>query len=160
MFKDCPRWSRDDDYMTQKSAWEEIAGFLPRGKTIWECFWGDGKSGEYLRELGFEVIHEPVDFFENDLGEIFCSNPPYSCKKEVFTRLKELQKPFVMLVPTSTLHTKYFKDLFSDAKIQLIIPAKKRQFDNLNKEHKPNGCSFHTCYVCYGIDLVRDVIFI
>ena len=37
--------------MTQKSAWEEIAGFLPRGKTIWECFWGDGKSGEYLREL-------------------------------------------------------------------------------------------------------------
>ena len=69
---------------------------------------GDGKSGEYLRELGFQVIHEAIDFFENDLGDILISNPPYAKKKEVFSRLKELNKPY----PTTVLHTKYFKDTF------------------------------------------------
>ena len=102
MFRDCSSFSLDDDYMTAKSSWEDIARFLPRDKVIWECFFGDGRSGTYLRELGFEVIHEKVDFFQNDLGDILVSNPPYSMKKEVFTRLKELDKPFVMLVPTTT----------------------------------------------------------
>ena len=52
----------DDEYMTPKSAWEEIRALIPRGKVIWEAFYGDGKSGAYLRELGFEVIHEPINF--------------------------------------------------------------------------------------------------
>ena len=28
---------------------------------------------EKLKDLGFDVIHEPVDFFENDLGDIIIS---------------------------------------------------------------------------------------
>jgi len=29
--------------------------YLPRDKVLWEAFYGDGQSGNYLRELGFEV---------------------------------------------------------------------------------------------------------
>ena len=52
-----------DDYMTPKYVWENIQPFIPKDKIIWEPFFGDGTSGEHLRELGFEVIHKPIDFF-------------------------------------------------------------------------------------------------
>jgi hypothetical protein len=56
-----------DDYMTPKYAWENIKEYIPKNKVIWEAFYGDGKSGQYLHELGFPIIHQPVDFFENNL---------------------------------------------------------------------------------------------
>jgi len=52
-----------DDYMTPKYAWENIKHLIPKDKIIWEAFYGDGKSGDYLKELGFNVIQQPVDFF-------------------------------------------------------------------------------------------------
>ena len=55
-----------DNYMTPKSAWEQIKHLIPNNKVIWEPFYGDGKSGEYLKELGFNVIHEDIvsgDFY-------------------------------------------------------------------------------------------------
>jgi hypothetical protein len=32
--------------MTRKKTWEEIEKFIPKDKTIWEPFYGNGKSGE------------------------------------------------------------------------------------------------------------------
>jgi hypothetical protein len=61
---------KHDDYMTPKTAWENIAHLIPKDKVIWEAFYGDGVSGIDLRDLDFEVIHRPVDFFENNLGDI------------------------------------------------------------------------------------------
>ena len=69
-------FQKHDDYMTPKSAWDNIKQYIPRDKVIWEAFYGNGESGRYLRELGFNTIHEEIDFFENDKGEIVCSNPP------------------------------------------------------------------------------------
>jgi hypothetical protein len=43
--------------MTPKYAWENIKDLIPKNKIIWEPFYGDGKSGDYLKELGFNVIH-------------------------------------------------------------------------------------------------------
>jgi hypothetical protein len=60
-------FKKNDDYMTPKYAWENIKDLIPKDKIIWEAFYGDGKSGDYLTELGFEVIHKEIDFFENIL---------------------------------------------------------------------------------------------
>ncbi len=76
---------KHDDYMTPKSAWEAIKTFIPKDKIIWEAFYGDGESGKYFQEMGYNVIHEPVDFFESDLGELIISNPPFSKSAEVLT---------------------------------------------------------------------------
>ena len=72
---------KHDDYMTPKHAWEAVAEYIPQDKTIWEAFYGDGESGQYLTELGFNVIHEPVDFFKNDMGDIIVSNRAWKDKK-------------------------------------------------------------------------------
>ena len=53
-----------DDYMPPKSAWVNVKDYIPKDKVIWESFYGDGKSGIYLEELGFNVIHKKVDFFK------------------------------------------------------------------------------------------------
>ncbi len=54
---------KHDDYMTPKSAWEAIKDYIPKDKKIWEAFYGDGTSAKYLKELGFDVICDDVDFF-------------------------------------------------------------------------------------------------
>ena len=119
---------KHDDYMTPKYAWENIAHLIPKDKIIWEAFYGDGKSGSHLQELGFNVIHEPVDFFENDLGEIIISNPPFSKAKEIMKRLSELDKPFILILPSSKINTSYFRE-WKDKGLQIIIPRKRIHFE-------------------------------
>ena len=112
---------KHDDYMTPKSAWENIQHLIPKDKVIWEPFYGDGTSGTHLRELGFEVIHEPIDFFENDLGDIIVSNPPFSKSKEVMSRLKKLDKPFIMILPCSKINTYYVRENYKNTELQLSL---------------------------------------
>jgi len=158
---------KHDDYMTPKSAWEAINKYIPKDKIIWEAFYGDGKSKEYLDELGCkEVIHEEIDFFKNDCGEIIISNPPFSFKKEVFTRLKELNKPFIMICPLGMINTQYIRKLFCDSEdpLQIIIPRKRIQFKKLVNGEVPknwkNACNFDCFYYCWKMDLPRDIIWL
>lgn len=147
---------KDDDYMTPKSVWESILPYIPREKVIWEAFYGDGKSGEYLRELGLDVIHEQIDFFKNDLGDIVVSNPPFSMKMEVLRRLKELNKPFMLVLPASTLGTKTLQKLFPD--IQIIIPNGRISF--IKNGNQSSSVWFASFIYCWGINLPRDLIFL
>ena len=90
---------KHDDYMTPFSAWEDVSAYIPRHLTLWEAFYGDGTSGAHLAELGFDVIHEDVDFFEHDLGECVVTNPPFTELPRILARLRELGKPFVVIMP-------------------------------------------------------------
>ena len=151
-------FTNHDDYMTPKSAWENIKHLIPN-KKIWEAFYGNGKSGEYLKELGFNVIHEEIDFFENDQGDLVVSNPPFSLVPEVLERLVLLQKPFILIMPSSKINTGYVRKLFSKNKLQIIIPRKRIQFYKLiNGEiTKPNICNFDCFYYCWRIGLDQDI---
>jgi len=148
---------KHDDYMTPKYAWENIQHFIPRDKVIWEAFYGgDGQSGKYLSDLGFNVIHEPIDFFENDKGDIIVSNPPFSKAKEVMKRLKELNKPFIIIMPVSKINTSYFRENFkSDNDLQNIIPRKRIQFIKIvdGKVDNRNACNFDCFYYCWKMNL-------
>jgi hypothetical protein len=155
---------KHDDYMTPKSAWENIKQYIPKDKVIWESFYGDGKSGDYLREIGFNVIHEPVDFFECDLGDIIISNPPFSKSKEVIQRLAELDKPFIIIMPMLKINTSYFRNSFKNKGLQIIIPRKRIHFIKLIDGKMPekwvNACSFDCFYYCYKMDLPRDIVWL
>jgi hypothetical protein len=154
---------KHDDYMTPKYAWENIINYIPKNKVIWEPFYGDGKSGDYLRELGLEVIHEPDDFFENNKGDIIVSNPPFSKIKEIMTRLLYIDKPFILILPSSKINTSYFR-IWKDKNIQIIIPRKRihfvKQIEGKELENNKNVCNFDCYYYCYGINLNKDIIWL
>jgi len=152
-----------DDYMTPKYAWDNIKQYIPRDKIIWEAFFGNGKSGIYLQELGFNVIHEKIDFFENNKGDIIVSNPPFSLVKEIMPRLKELDKPFILLMPSSKINTQYMRENFKNKGLKIIIPRKRIQFDKIVNGvivAGKNSCNFDCFYYCYKIDLPDSIVWL
>ena len=154
---------KHDDYMTPKYAWENIKEYIPKDKQIWEAFYGDGSSGQYLKELGFDVIHRNENFFNCNYGDIIVSNPPFSKTKEIMKRLKELNKPFILIMPSSKINTSYFREFYKDdKKLQIIIPRKRIHFEKLINGKKPdnwkNCCNFDCFYYCYNIGLPQDIV--
>jgi hypothetical protein len=112
---------KHDDYMTPLHAWEDIKQYIPKVK-IWEAFYGDGESGKYLTEIGFDTIHEERDFFTEPPHEwdMIVSNPPFSQVKEVMKKLSEYDKPFIMIMPSSKINTSYFRE-WKDKGIQIYL---------------------------------------
>ena len=152
------KFIKHDDYFTPKYAWENIIDYIPKDKIIWEAFYGDGKSGTHLSQLGFNVIHEPIDFFENDKGDIIVSNPPFSLCKTIMKRLLVLDKPFILILPSSKINTQYFRE-WKDKNLQIIIPRKRIQFIKNGNELK-NCCNFDCFYYCYKMNLPNDIIWL
>ena len=154
---------KHDDYMTPKYAWENILPFIPKDKVIWEAFYGDGKSGTHLTELGLNVIHEPIDFFNDETlpeYDILISNPPFSQSKHILDRLHTLDKPFIIIMPSQKINTSYFR-AWRDKNLQIIIPRKRIHFTKLIDGKVPDGwknaCCFDCFYYCYKIGLDKDI---
>ena len=150
-----PDAEKDDDYMTPKSAWEQIQHLIPKDKLIWEAFYGDGKSGKFLEELGFNVIHEPIDFFKHNKGDIVVSNPPFTLKFPVLKRLKELNKPFILLLPASVLGSKQLHSLFGN-ELQVIVPNGRINWIKNGEQTK--ACWFASFYYCWKVGLPKDLL--
>ena len=153
---------KNDDYYSPRSVWEDVIDYIPKDKIIWEPFYGNGSAGQFLRDLDVHVIHEQIDFFDNNLGAVLVSNPPFSIKKQVFKRLKLLGKPFMMLVPCNTVHTGYFHKIFEDrSEIQFIIPSKRIHFlkhvDGCIPEGWKNHSNFDTTWVCWKMNFDKDI---
>jgi len=156
-------FTKHNDYMTPKHAWEDIKDYIPK-KKIWEAFYGDGKSGDYLTELGFDVIHEARDFFEDPPEyDIIVSNPPFSEAKEIMKKLREIDKPFILIMPSSKINTSYFRE-WKDKGLQIIIPRKRIHFtkliDGKELDIQKNACNFDCFYYCYKIDLEKDILWL
>jgi hypothetical protein len=151
-----------DDYMTPKHAWENIQHLIPKQKIIWEAFYGDGESGTHLKDLGFETIHEDIDFFENNLGDIIVSNPPFAKTKEILERLLIIDKPFILILPSGKISTSYFR-AWKDKNIQIIIPRKRIHFLKLidgKISTDKSSCNFDCFYYCYKMNYEKDIIWL
>ena len=148
-----------DNYATDKIGWSIIKDYIPKDKKIWCPFYCDGKQKEYFKELGFDVYHEDEDFFENDHGEIVIDNPPFSKFKEICIRLKELDKPFILIAFSKVILMKWFQRLFKDD-LQVIIPFTRTTFTHLTNPKKGYTAPYGTQYYCYKMKLDKDLIFI
>ena len=148
-----------DNYATDKYGWDNIKDYIPTDKKIWSPFYCDGKQKEIFKDMGFDIIHEDEDFFENDHGEIIIDNPPFSKFKPICNRLKELDKPFILVCPCRTLQLKHFQNHFKDH-LQIIIPSQRPTFTHLINPKKGYTPPFGVMYFCYKMNLEKDLIFI
>jgi hypothetical protein len=151
---------KQDDYMTPRSAWEDIKDYIPKGAIIWESAYGDGTSGAILRDMGYTVIHEPIDYFNDEppVWDIQITNPPFSRKKEWFQRAKDLMKPFIILCPISMISTQYIRKMYMGQGLQVIIPKKRIHF--IREGCKGSGCNFDCFYYCWNMNMDKDLIWL
>lgn len=159
-------WSQlhtDDEYYTPKELWEAIKDYLPKKDTVvWEAFYGNGKSGNILSDLGCTVIQSNTDFFDDnskiiEKTDMIISNIPFSKKKEILTKLKEIDKPFIIIMPASTIFTQYLRDTFGN-QIQIIVPKQRMHFEKNGVIMKRT--SFDSCYFCYKMNLEKDIVWL
>jgi len=153
--KDCD----SDNYTTDKNGWEVIKHFIPKDKVIWSPFYCDGKQKDYFKDMGLNIIHEDQDFFQNNRGDIIIDNPPFSKFKSICLRLKQIDKPFIILCPARTLQLKHFQNHFKDH-LQIIVPFSRPTFTHLTNPKKGYTPPFGVMYFCYKMNLPKDLIFI
>lgn len=116
----------------------------------------DTEESEYVRYFkahGMKVIYGDIktgqDFFENPIPkcDLIISNPPFSRKREVFSKLFIAGVPFALLMNLQAMQYQEIGQLFYEEEqrsegIQFIIPDKKVSFDG-------NTAAFCSGYYCW-----------
>ena len=98
-----------DEYYTLREDAEIITGnIIKMPLKVWMPFNDmDSEWHHVLKENGFDVVATDGDFFNTDPpGGVQCiiSNPPFSRKREVMDRIKELGLRFVVILPFQWLN--------------------------------------------------------
>lgn len=94
-----------DEYYTLPLHVNDICDCLKplNGGVIWLPFdRDDSEFTKVMRDRGFNVVNTSTDFFCTDPPEGCCaiiSNPPFSRKRDVLKRVRELDIPFALLLP-------------------------------------------------------------
>ena len=149
-----------DNYATDKHGWEIIKDFIPQDKKIWSPFYCDGKQKEYFEEMGYDIIHQDKDFFSYiPEYDILVDNPPFSKMKEICIKLKEIDKPFILVAFSKVILMKWFQKLFKDH-LQIIIPFKRPTFTHLTNPKPGYTPPYGVQYYCYKMNLAKDLTFI
>ena len=156
-----------DEIYTPEYAVKLLLKYLPKDKVIWCPF--DTENSNYvkvLKENGYKIIYSHIsegeDFFtyEPENYDIIVSNPPYSIKTNVLKRCYELNKPFALLLPITTLEGVERNKLFRKYGIQVLVLDKRIDFypATPHKENKKSGCWFNASYFCWKL-LPKDLMF-
>ena len=157
-FKDSPLFTTHDDYYTPLTAWKQIKPLIDiRGhKKIFECFLlgSNEQSKKNLQSLDYEVIgNKTVDFLKPDTWtedminknyDIIISNPPFeriksfkkrkeNLKYNCIEKLVSLDKPFIILMNSTNIFQKWFKEIVQNKDIKFIFPSKKINYDKYDK---------------------------
>ena len=78
--------------------------------------------------------------------------------------LKELDKPFIIILPAPKLCTSYIRENYKNEKLQIIIPKKRihfeKQINGKPIEGWKNACNFDCFYYCYKMGFDKDIIWL
>jgi hypothetical protein len=151
--------NNNDNYTTDFNGWKIIKDYIPKDKILYAPFYCDGKQKEYFKELGFEIIHEDEDFFENVHSkeyDILIDNPPFSKMKQICIELKKIDKPFILIGFSRVFLMKWFQRLFKDH-LQIMIPFTRATFTHLENPKKGYTPPFGVQYYCYKMNLQNDI---
>ena len=87
------------------------------------------------------------------------SNPPFSEAKKIMPKMLELDKPFILLMPSSKINTSYFR-AWKDKNVQIIIPRKRIHFIKFEKgkEVESKGANCDCFYYWYKMNLPQDIV--
>lgn len=158
--------SGNDEFYTPKYAIEPILKYVKKGSTVW-CPFDTEESlfVKMLKEHGCTVVNTHLsnggDFFKLDIDcDYIISNPPYSCKGDVISRLFDLGKPFAMLVGVVGLFESQKRfDMFKEHDFEIMYLNKRVSYFKSYKDAKPElNPPFSSVYICSKM-LPKQIMF-
>lgn len=159
--------NKNDEYYTPVYAILPILKYLKPNSTIW-CPFDTDKSNyvKLFKANGFNVINTHlemgIDFFDCEVPQCdyIISNPPYSLKTEVFTRLFSIGKPFAMLVgDVGIFGNKKRFSMLRDNDFEIMYFDKRISYFQSYDDQKPSlNPPFSSVYLCSGV-LPKQIIF-
>ena len=151
-----------DDLFTPKLAVEILKPYIDPKWKIWEpAAPSDGRNSIMVDELG--AVQTMEDFFEYEHPDydVQVTNPPYSVKDKWIKRCFELDKPFALLIPTTSLEGVRRVSMWKDKDIQLIIPNRRFHFRLPDEEVvKETGGWYHTSWFTHKFNLPQQINFV
>jgi hypothetical protein len=147
---------------------------------LWEPFPGTGHSTKHMRHRGFQVTNgDDADFFKQTRPQtphpsmrlVLVSNPPFSKKKQILQRLRELGVAHVaLLLPSASMYTVYFSEHMqasNQPQFQIVVHAPRCNFLDPStgdlfvsrRGRRKGGTSFDVAWYCFEMGLPRDINF-
>jgi len=147
-----------DDLYTPSYAITPLLKYIPKGITIWECTdFGKSEITRLLKEHGCKVISTDkkenfLEYLPSQHFDMIITNPPYSLKDLFLKRCYELNKPFALLLPLTTLEGVERGKMFRKNTIQVLVLDKRIDFTG------KKSCWFNASWFCYNL-LQNDLLF-
>ena len=144
--------------------------FAHKNLTLYDPYYCNGRTSDYLKQLGYNVVHEARDFYldiannEVPRHDILISNPPYSdthkiqCLNYCFqslcssVQLGDEGKLFLLLMPSYVATKQYFRVCLDAASILpsdivYVIPSSPYKYDHPSGTGKTQ-CPFKSLWFC------------
>lgn len=157
------RSSSSDDFYTPDWAIEILEPYIKKDWKIWECCAGTGNIVRFFKEREFDIFGTDLktgeDFLVSNREDFGCiiTNPPFSLKDKFLEKCYSYKKPFAMLLPLTALEGKFRQSLYRKHGVQVILFDKRVNYQGHNGD---NGCWFPSCWICFNMELPRDLNFV
>ena len=150
---------KTDEWFTPKHAVKAIIPHICEFGTVW-CPFDDNKS-EFIRQIrtSHSIISSHINdgedfltFMPSSPFECIVSNPPYSLRNEILTRVFEIGKPFALLMNTNGLFDSSLRwDLFSKNSFTLFYLKGRVNYMKEPGESCQGSPPFQSAYICSGM---------
>jgi len=131
----------NDECRTPAYAVQPLLKYLRPSAVIWCPF--DTVDSQFVKifSQSNKVIHSHLsagqDFYNYEPTEwdVLISNPPFTCKRQIFERALSFNKPFALLMSNTWLNNAAPKQVFAKKDLQLLMFEQRVKF--LDKYGKP-----------------------
>jgi len=153
-----------NDFQTPPQALNPLLPFLKKDWLIWECASGKGNLVDGLNSEGFLAVGTDIltgqDFlsWKPERFDCIVTNPPFSLKEKFLERAYFLGKPFVFLLPLTTLEGKTRQALMQMYGVEIILFDKRINFET--PSGKGSGSWFATAWFTNGLNIGKELTFV
>lgn len=159
--------SGNDEFYTPDYAIEPILKYVKSGSKVWCPF--DTEESNFVKRLsehGCEVKYTHIangeDFFTHEIPECdyIISNPPYSLKGEVLSRLFMIGKPFAVLLGVAGIFESQKRfDMFKENQFEIMYMNRRVAYFKNYDDQKPSlNPPFSSVYICSKM-LPKQIVF-